>query len=262
MRHQNAAAVNEVPHVPAGQEAPQAPADGCRAGAAADPPAALDWLLCGNRHGLIGLEPLPLERELRDILSTSRETVRRTLRQLAIYGLAKRLRSVGTSVPGSAAQALGYSGYQSSDQYRIIALEHVHGNDVSRALFGPCGRHLVRVDRLTFRGSGSPSTHSSFYFPRDIYQEQMATADWDGPSIRLISQTSDEPMQIHYDMTAVALDERTADLLEVVPGSPAMHIQRLFSTSAGNVAVSFSRQPGVRMTYSTSMNRGPLGRRR
>lgn len=248
------------------QEAPRGdaphPAGPCRAGAAADPPAALDWLLCGNRQGLIGLEPLPLESELRGILSTPRETVRRVLRQLAVYGLAKRLRSVGTSVPGSAAQALGYSDYPSADQYRVIAVEHVGGNQVSRELFGAHGRHLVRVDRLTFRGTGSPSTYSSFYFPHRVYEEQMATADWDSPSIRLISQASDEPMQIHYDMTAVALDERTADLLEVIPGSPALHIQRLFSTPGGNVAISFSRQPGVRMTYSTSMHRDPLGRRR
>jgi DNA-binding GntR family transcriptional regulator len=250
------------PSEPARNLTPPAPADRCQAGAAGDPPAVLDWLLCGNRQGLISLDPLPVESELRSILSTPRETVRRMLRQLAVYGLAKRLRSVGTSVPGSAAQALGYSGHASADQYRVIAVEHVHGNQVSRALFGAHGRHLVRVERLTFWGSGSPSTYSSFYFPRRVYEEQMATADWDSPSIRLISQASDEPMRIHYDMTAVALDERIADLLEVVPGSPALHIQRLFSTSAGNVAISFSRQPGVRMTYSTSMDREPLGRRR
>lgn len=239
--------LNEAAHDPVGE---------CRAGAAGNPSAALDWLLCGNRQGLIGLEPLPLESELRSILSTPRETVRRTLRQLAAYGLAKRLRSVGTSVPGSAAQALGYSAFPSADQYRVIDTKYVRGNGVSRELFGPIGQHLMRVDRLTFRGSGSPTTYSCFYFPRDIYEQRMAAVDWNGPSIRLISQASNVPTQVHYDMTAVALDERSADLLEVTPGSPALHIQRLFSTSVGNVAISFSRQPGIRMTFSTSMSRG------
>lgn len=243
----------EAADEPAGEPCP---------GAATGPSSALDWLLCGNRQGLIGLEPLPVESELRGILCTSRETVRRMLRQLALHGLAKRLRSVGTSVPGSSAQALGYSAYPSGDRYRLIEIEYVRGNQVSMELFGPSGRDLTQVSRLTFRGSGSPSTYSTFYFPRDAYDRRLATADWNGPSVRLVSQMSDEPMQIHYDMTAVALDERVADLLEVVPGSPALHIQRLFSTSSGNVGISFSRQPGIRMTYSTSMCRAPLGWRR
>jgi DNA-binding GntR family transcriptional regulator len=245
--------------LPSLDEAPRDPADECRGAAAANPPAALDWLLCGNRQGLIGLEPLPVESELRGILSTPREALRRMLQQLAVYGLAKRLRSVGTSVPGTAAAALGNSAYPSGDRYRVIEIEYVRGNKVSTEVFGPSGQHLMRVDRLTFRGTGSPSTFSSFYFPRDAFDQRLANADWNAPSVRLISQLSHEPMQIHYDMTAVAIDERIAGLLDVVPGSPALHIQRLFSTSAGNLAVSFSRQPGVRMTYSTSMCGDPLG---
>lgn len=231
---------------------PDPPVDG-RRGPAGQQAVALDWLLCGNRQGLISLEPLPLETELRSILAAPREVVRRTLRQLAASGLVQRLRSVGTSVPGSAAKSLGCSWNPSAHRYRLLEIEYVPGNRVSMELFGPAGGQLVRVDRLTYSSSGTPVTFSSLYLPQETAEPMLSTTDWNAPSVRVISGHCTSPVRVLYEMTAVALDERAANLLEVVPGSPALHMQRLFSTDEGNVAVSFSRQPGIRVTFGTSM---------
>lgn len=214
---------------------------------------------------------LPTEHELCERFAVSRYTVREALRRLRDDNLVSSRPRTGTLVVPRA----------SSDSY----VQHVMSiNDLlafaTETRFAIDSIAMVTIDDelaartcltsgeqwLTVRGfrlpkgaevPGAALCRTEYYVNRAFAGIGRMLQRHDGPIFPLIEDLFGlSIVEVHQEIAAVLIPPALADGLDVEPGSPALQVQRTYTTSDGQVAqVTINTHPASRFRHSMTMRR-------
>jgi GntR family transcriptional regulator len=214
---------------------------------------------------------LPTEHELCERFAVSRYTVREALRRLRDDNLVSSRPRTGTLVVPR----------PSSDSY----VQHVMSiNDLlafaTDTRFAIDSIAMVRIDDelaartgltsdeqwLTVRGFRLAKTagqveaalcRTEYYVNRAFAAVGRMLQRHEGPIFPLIEDLFGlSIVEVHQEITAVLIPPALADGLDVEPGSPALQVQRTYTTSDGQVAqVTINTHPASRFRHSMTMRR-------
>lgn len=214
---------------------------------------------------------LPTEHELCERFAVSRYTVREALRRLRDDNLVSSRPRTGTLVVPR----------PSSDSY----VQHVMSiNDLlafaTDTRFAIDSIAMVRIDDelaartgltsdeqwLTVRGFRLAKTagpveaalcRTEYYVNRAFAAVGRMLQRHEGPIFPLIEDLFGlSIVEVHQEIAAVLIPPALADGLDVEPGSPALQVQRTYTTSDGQVAqVTINTHPASRFRHSMTMRR-------
>ena len=180
----------------------------------------------------------PTDLELTTEYGVSRHTVREAVRQLNRDGLLKRERGRGTTVDRTEfEQSLGtlYSLFQSVESTgveqtsRVLRLEVVANDIAAGQLELAPGSELLLLSRLRLAG-GEPLALDRAWLPAADTQE-LLTVDWRHTALydELGRLGLTVPNQGWERLTPIVPEADDAACLELEPGQPAFHLERLGS---------------------------------
>jgi len=186
---------------------------------------------------------LPAEQDLTRALGVSRITVKRAMNELAVAGLVRRQRGIGTVVIYDvAAPAVKGSFETMIDGLTRMGLEtEVQLLDctvgtaspaISEALQLKGGKSVQRIVRLR-RLDGEPFSYLVTYIPYDIadgYDDAQLASE---SLIKLLEQAGHAPVEAEQTITATSAQPAVAANLGVAPGSPLLRIHRIMKDAKG-----------------------------
>lgn len=186
---------------------------------------------------------LPAEQDLTRALGVSRITVKRAMNELAVAGLVRRQRGIGTVVIYDvAAPAVKGSFETMIDGLTRMGLEtEVQLLDctvgtaspaISEALQLKGGKSVQRIVRLR-RLDGEPFSYLVTYIPYDIadgYDDAQLASE---SLIKLLEQAGHAPVEAEQTITATSAQPAVAANLGVAPGSPLLRIHRIMKDATG-----------------------------
>jgi len=186
---------------------------------------------------------LPAEQDLTKALGVSRITVKRAMNELAVAGLVRRQRGIGTVVIYDvAAPAIKGSFDTMIDgltrmglETEVQLLDYTVGTAspaISLALDLKPGASVQRIVRLR-RLDGEPFSYLVTYIPYDVadgYDEAKLASE---SLIKLLEQAGHAPVEAEQTITATAAEPAVAANLGVAPGSPLMRIHRIMRDAKG-----------------------------
>ena len=186
---------------------------------------------------------LPAEQDVTQALGVSRITVKRAMNELAVAGLVRRQRGIGTVVIYDVAAPTIKGSFETMiDGLTRMGLEtEVQLLDctvgtaspaISEALDLKGGKSVQRIVRLR-RLDGEPFSYLVTYIPYDIadgYDDaQLATESL----IKLLEQAGHAPVEAEQSIAATQAEPAVAANLGVAPGSPLLRIHRIMKDASG-----------------------------
>lgn len=203
-----------------------------------------DLLRAKIMDGTLALnDRLPAEQDLTQVLGVSRITVKRAMNELAVAGLVRRQRGIGTVVIYDVAAPTVKGSFETMiDGLTRMGLEtEVQLLDctigtaspaISESLNLKSGKSVQRIVRLR-RLDGEPFSYLVTYIPYDIadgYDDaQLATESL----IKLLEQAGHAPVEAEQTITATQAAPAVAANLGVAPGSPLLRIHRIMKDATG-----------------------------
>nr|WP_083332488.1 GntR family transcriptional regulator [Hyphomonas sp. Mor2] len=204
-----------------------------------------DLLRAKIMDGTLALnDRLPAEQELTQALGVSRITVKRAMNELAVAGLVRRQRGIGTVVIYDVAAPTVKGSFETMiDGLTRMGVEtEVQLLDCTVGTASPAiaesleltnevtsVQRIVRLRRL----DGEPFSYLVTYIPYDVadgYDEaQLATESL----IKLLEQAGHAPVEAEQTITATAAEPAVAANLGVAPGSPLLRIHRVMKDAKG-----------------------------
>ncbi|MDJ0919495.1 MAG: GntR family transcriptional regulator [Henriciella sp.] len=186
---------------------------------------------------------LPAEQDLTQALGVSRITVKRAMNELAVAGLVRRQRGIGTVVIYDVAAPTVKGSFETmidgltrmGVETEVQLLDCTVGTAspaISEALDLKGGKSVQRIVRLR-RLDGEPFSYLVTYIPYDIAEgyddAQLATESL----IKLLEQAGHAPVEAEQTITATAAVPAVAANLGVAPGSPLLRIHRIMKDASG-----------------------------
>jgi GntR family transcriptional regulator len=226
------------------------------------------------RGDYAGGRRLPTEAELGATHGLSRQTVRRALQELVGEGLVFRVAGRGTFTTALSPNTHYFRSIGSIDDLLALSLDTTRETILpleQRADVGAAGRLQLDADQVVtarFRRfhEGVPFGVTDVFLPpaigralqsREVLTQSGATAS------RAIVGIVDELVPdgvagAHQSITAVALPDALAELLERPAGAPALRIDRLYVDVHGRpVELAVSHFDPDRYTYRVQLRRAP-----
>lgn len=186
-------------------------------------------------------EAIPSETELAARFSVSQGTVRKAIDEMAAENLLVRKQGKGTFVA---------SHNDPRSRFRFLRLVPLSGNiviphsvplDCWRAKAGQEASRVLRIEpgapitivRRVLRIANKPTVVDELYLPGEVFEGLTLDVlqQWQG-SLYSLFETRFEVRMIRAEerLRAVAADRRSAELLEVVEGSPLLSVERVTYT--------------------------------
>jgi GntR family transcriptional regulator len=194
--------------------------------------------------GRLGLNArLPAEQDLTQMLGVSRITVKRAMNELAVAGMVRRQRGIGTVVTYDVAAPTIRGNFDTMiDGLTRMGLETevqlldftfgVASPAIAQSLELPRGASVQRIVRLR-RLSGEPFSHLITYIPEDVSEGYDETELASASLIRLLEKAGHAPVEAEQTISATAAEPAVAAVLGVATGSPLMRIHRIMRNAAG-----------------------------
>lgn len=209
---------------------------------------------------------LPTEHELCAQFGVSRHTVREAIRRLADLGLVTRQPGVGTRVRAlRSASRYVHSSTGSGDLFQYVRdvklfltqqIEVIADEDLAELLECQPGQAWLKVvgeRRVTGEEQPIALTQVFIVWPyRDVLKGVSAP---DLPLYALIEQRYGVVVtEVRQQISAVAIDEESARVLGVEPGTAGLRVIRKYLNAAGNIMeVAVNLHPGDRFSHSMTL---------
>jgi DNA-binding GntR family transcriptional regulator len=211
---------------------------------------------------------LPTEHELCQRFSVSRYTVREALRRLREDNLVSSRPRAGTMVvPRPSAHAYVQDVVSINDLLAFatgarFAIESIAMVTVDDELAQRSGLKVgeqwlaVRGFRRA-EGADAPVCRTEYYINRAFAAVGRMLQNHTGPIFPLIEDLFGiSIVEVRQEISAVQVGVELADALKVEPGTPALEMQRTYTTSDGEIAqVTVNTHPGARFRHSMTMRR-------
>ncbi|VEG57668.1 transcriptional regulator [Mycolicibacterium aurum] len=211
---------------------------------------------------------LPTEHELCERFSVSRYTVREALRRLRDDNLVASRPRAGTLVVPRPSTSSYAQDVMSIDDLLAFAqgarfaietnamvtvdatLAHRTGLPVGTTWLAASGYR--RIDEDT-----APVCRTEYYINRSFASVGRLLQRHTGPIFPLIEDLFGVTIvEVHQEISAVALDAELAERLEVEAGSVGLQLQRAYTTSDGEIAqVTVNTHPSSRFRHAMTMRR-------
>ena len=211
---------------------------------------------------------LPTEHELCQRFSVSRYTVREALRRLREDNLVSSRPRAGTMVvPRPSSHAYVQDVVSINDLLAFatgarFAIESIAMVTIDRELAArtglPLGEEWLAV--VGFRqaeDSDVPICRTEYYINRSFAAVGRMLQNHTGPIFPLLEDLFGiSVVEVRQEITAVQLSPELAQVLKVEPGSPALQMQRRYTTSDSEIAqVTVNTHPAARFRHSMTMRR-------
>ncbi len=189
-------------------------------------------------------DAIPSEEKLCERYHVSRITVRRALDDLIAQGLVMRRRGVGTFVapPRQATRSISLVGslYEALAYPPNISIEVINRREImasqriAESLELDLGAMVTELQVLSRIGE-LPFADTTFYFPPDIGSGIASDALRAGtPVAHLVEDQLGEAVVRAEQLVEPSLaNGRTAELLELAPNTPVLHVWRTYYTANG-----------------------------
>ncbi len=186
---------------------------------------------------------LPAEQDLTQTLGVSRITVKRAMNELAIAGMVRRQRGIGTVVTYDASMPTVRGSFKTmidgltrmGIETEVQLLDVTYGAAspaIMQSLELPRGASVQRIVRLR-RLAGEPFSYLVTYIPEDV-AEGYDDAELASQSlIRLLEKAGHRPTEAEQTISAIAAEPAVAAVLGVAQGSPLMRIHRVMRNAKG-----------------------------
>jgi GntR family transcriptional regulator len=211
---------------------------------------------------------LPTEHELCERFAVSRYTVREALRRLRDDNLVASRPRAGTMVvprPSSHAYVQDVMSindllaFATGAQFTIESTAMVTLDaDIAQRTGLAIGQEwlAVRGVRAT-AGAAVPVCRTEYYINRAFAAVGRMLPRHTGPIFPLIEDLFGVSItEVHQEIAAVAVEPELAAHLKVAAGTPALQMQRTYTTSDGEVAqVTVNTHPGERFRHSATLRR-------
>ncbi|MEM9810851.1 MAG: GntR family transcriptional regulator [Pseudomonadota bacterium] len=186
---------------------------------------------------------LPAEQELTNLLGISRITAKRAMHELAIAGLVRRQRGIGTVVTFDASAPVLKGQFDTmidgltrmgieTDVQLLDCTSAVASPAIAEALELGADDIVQRIVRLRSLDN-EPFSYLITYIPEDIaerYDESdLASASF----LSLLGSAGHAPVSAEQTITAAAAEAAIAVNLGVTQGSPLLKIHRIMRDAAG-----------------------------
>lgn len=186
---------------------------------------------------------LPAEQDLTKILGISRITAKRAMHELALAGLVRRQRGIGTVVTYDAAAPVvkgqfdtlieGLTRMGLETEVRLLdCTVGAASPAVAEALELEPDQTVQRIVRLRLL-AGEPFSHLITYIPEEVaegYDEaDLATESF----LKLLDMAGHRPVSAEQTISATAAEGAVAVNLGVTPGAPLLKIHRIMRDAAG-----------------------------
>ncbi len=186
---------------------------------------------------------LPAEQDLTKALGVSRITVKRAMNELAVAGLVRRQRGIGTVVIYDVAAPTVKGSFETMiDGLTRMGVEtEVQLLDCTVGTASPAISESLELKQVTSvqrivrlrRLDGEPFSYLVTYIPYDIadgYDESQLASE---SLIKLLEEAGHAPVEAEQTITATAAQLAVAANLGVAPGSPLLRIHRIMRDAAG-----------------------------
>jgi GntR family transcriptional regulator len=194
--------------------------------------------------GRLGVnDRLPAEQDLTQMLGVSRITVKRAMNELAVAGMVRRQRGIGTVVTYDASaptvrgsfetmiDGLTRMGIETQVQLLDVTFDTA-SPAITQALELPRGASVQRIVRLR-RLAGEPFSYLVTYIPEDVAEGYDDSELASESLIRLLEKAGHRPVEAEQTISATAAEPAVAAVLGVAPGSPLMRIHRIMRDRHG-----------------------------
>ncbi|MEM1380635.1 MAG: GntR family transcriptional regulator [Pseudomonadota bacterium] len=186
---------------------------------------------------------LPAEQELTQLLGISRITAKRAMQELALAGLVRRQRGIGTVVTYDASAPVVKGQFNTliegltrmgldTDVRLLDVTVGVASPAIAEALQLQPDDTVQRIVRLRYL-DGQPFSHLITYIPEDIAdgydQGDLATESL----LALLEQAGHRPVSADQTISATAAEAPVATNLGVTPGAPLLKIHRIMRNKDG-----------------------------
>ncbi len=190
-------------------------------------------------------DALPPERKIAEIYGVSRVTVRRALEQLVLEGLIEQRQGSGTYVSQRLQQPLSVltsftedvraRGMTPNSQFLDRAIGIATPEEAIGLGLKP-GQGVSRIARLR-SADGIPLAIETAAVVLDALPDPTVVTD---SLYDVLSSRGMRPVRAIQRLSAVALDKRNAELLDVPPGSPGLYMVRV-GYDAGDRPIEYTR---------------------
>lgn len=211
---------------------------------------------------------LPTEHELCERFAVSRYTVREALRRLRDDNLVSSRPRTGTLViprPSTSSYAQDVMSINDLLAFAAGAQFEIESNamvTIDADLAGRTGL-TVGTQWLAVRGyrqdarTHTPICRTEYYVNRSFAAVGRLLQHHSGPIFPLIEDLFGiSIVEVHQEISAVGVDADLAALLEITVGTPALQMQRTYTTSDGEVAqVTVNTHPAQNYRHSMTMRR-------
>lgn len=214
---------------------------------------------------------IPTEFELCEQFGASRFTVREAIKRLVQLGMVARQPGVGTRVLGPR-QETGYTQvieglsdlnrYTSETRLEILKREVVEvSGDIAQALQASPGEAWLTLEALRRTGSETPIALSRIYIHPAFRGLEFGGAEDHTPIYsRIEQQFGEQIVEVRQQLEGMAVDTRSASLLCVKRGSPAMRVTRAYLNRRGEIVeLAINTHPADRYSYSQTFRRDDRG---
>lgn len=211
---------------------------------------------------------LPTEHELCDRFSVSRYTVREALRRLRDDNLVSSRPRTGTLVvprPASSSYAQDVMSINDLLAFAAGARFEIESNTMVTIDAELAERTGLTVGEQWLAVHGYrqdadahvPICRTEYYINRAFTAVGRLLQRHSGPIFPLIEDLYGVSIvEVHQEISAVPVDADLAALLQVVAGTPALQLQRTYTTSDGEVAqVTVNTHPAQHYRHSMTMRR-------
>jgi GntR family transcriptional regulator len=211
---------------------------------------------------------LPTEHELCERFAVSRYTVREALRRLRDDNLVSSRPRTGTLVvprPSSTSYAQDVMSindllaFASGAQFQIEsnAMVPIDAELAERTGLGLGEQWLAVRGYRRDADTDIPICRTEYYINRAFAAVGRMLQRHSGPIFPLVEDLYGVSIiEVHQEITAIALTPDLAELLEIDSGAPALQMQRTYKTSDGEVAqVTVNTHPAARYRHSMTMRR-------
>lgn len=190
-------------------------------------------------------DALPPERDLAKHLDVSRVTVRRAIDELVKEGVLTQRQGAGTFVSDRVEQPLNHlrsftevmqsRGKTTSSKWLDRSLGMPHEEE-RQSLNLEADEEVVRLYRLRY-ANDKPMALELATIPSRYIANPFAV---EGSLYELLEQQHMRPVRAFQRLRAISIDERRAALLEIMPNSAALYIERTAVNQDG-IPVEFTR---------------------
>jgi len=209
---------------------------------------------------------LPTEHELSAQFAVSRHTVREAIRRLADLGLVTRQPGVGTRVRAlRSASRYVHSSTGSGDLFQYVRdvnlvlsqqIEVIADEDLTELLECQPGQAWLKVvGERRVAGEEQPIALTQVFIMWPYRDVLKGVSTPDLPLYAMIEQRYGVvATEVRQQISAVPIDEESATVLGVEPGTAGLRVIRKYLNAAGNIIeVAVNLHPGERFSHSMTL---------